>query len=439
MSDTTGSVAFEPGPVGPFPTLWAASSGAIFAACGRALRNLESGSIRLTLPSGASRTFVGRTAGPDAHIRMRNSGLFWKSLRRGTIGFADSYVAGDWDTPDLRQVFRFFVDNKSALVQGGRGLFRVRRRDTSYHNARDNSRSGSRRNISEHYDLGNRFYEIWLDETMTYSSAMFPNDPGVGASGLRFDDAGRLADLPSAAMLARAQAAKYDAIIDALQLDAGARVLEIGCGWGGFAEHAARERGLVVDGITISMEQQKFAADRLVEARVADRATTRIVDYRDTDGTYDGIASIEMIEAVGAEHWETYFATLRDRLRPGGRAAIQAITIESALFETYRRSPDFIQRYIFPGGMLPTVDIMKEQIAAAGLELERITHFPDSYAQTLLTWRERFHARWDEIAKLGFDDRFRRLWDYYLVYCATGFEKRTIDVGIYQIVKPEES
>jgi len=386
----------------------------IFAGCERALRRLKRGSVELILPCGGRRVFHSGADGVHARIKLRNFGVFWKSLRRGTVGFAESYIEGDFETPNLADVFRFFLDNKPDLEEAGRGWFKVRRRDKRFHKRRRNSVSGAKRNIVDHYDLGNAFYAQWLDETMTYSSAYFT--------------------APEQS-LADAQRAKYDKVLEALGNSSEGRILEIGCGWGGFAERAGH-RGAQVDGITISDAQLDFARRRMDAAGLSNICRIEHQDYRHTNGQYDGIVSIEMIEAVGEEHWPRYFQTIYDRLRRGGHAVLQCITIAEDFYETYRRQVDFIQRYIFPGGMLPSQSIIGKEARRAGLELDGVETFGESYARTLWTWRDNFHARWPTIRELGFDERFKRLWDYYLTYCAVGFERGTIDVGLYKLTKP---
>ena len=314
------------------------------------------------------------------------------------------YCAGAYEPMSARRphlgVLETIVD-----VNLGAGLFRLWERLRHCLNA--NSCKGSRRNIAHHYDLGNAFYGLWLDETMTYSSALFRS--------------GRES-------LADAQQNKYAAICDRLAPAPGDRVLEIGCGWGGFAEYAIRERGVRVTGLTISREQHDYARRRLFEAGLAERAEIVLRDYREERGTYDAIASIEMIEAVGEKYWPVYFSTLHERLRPNGVAALQAITISDRLFPQYRTSADFLQKYIFPGGMLPSPAALHDRSAAAGLKTIGTEAFADSYSRTLRTWRHQFNARWDRIAALGFDDRFRRMWNFYLAASAAGFASGATDV-----------
>jgi cyclopropane-fatty-acyl-phospholipid synthase len=272
---------------------------------------------------------------------------------------------------------------------------------------KSNSQTQAKKNISAHYDLGNTFYGRWLDPTMTYSSAIFDSPA---------DD------------LAAAQTRKYARICDGIGAVPGGHLLEIGCGWGGFAEYAARERGLKVTGLTISREQHDYAKKRIFDAGLAERVDIVMRDYRDEHGRYDGVASIEMFEAVGEKYWPVYFDTVRDRLKPGAQATIQVITVDERLFPVYRKSVDFIQKYIFPGGMLPSPGELRRQAGAAGLETLGSVEFGPSYSDTLRRWRRSFEARWDEIAPLGFDDRFRRMWNFYLASCAACFMAGTTDV-----------
>lgn len=383
----------------------------LLAVVNRAVAGELNGRMHITLPSGHGRTLG--TSGDTAGVWFKTVSSVMACVQRGTLGFAEGVIDGDIEVSDLGAVFRFFIDNRAALNRAGRGLFQVRAADKSYHADRNNSRDGSRRNISEHYDLGNDFYALWLDPGMAYSSGIY---------------------LAPDATLDDAQACKYNAVLRALDIQPGERVLEIGCGWGGFVE-AAADAGAEVRAITISQRQLAYTKNRLATRGQGDRAEAVFEDYRDTTGTFDKIASIEMIEAVGAEHWSTYFETICDRLRSGGSAVIQAITIREDSFADYMAKPDFIQRYIFPGGVLPTKTHLKDHAAAAGLSFEMVTTFGASYARTLGEWRRRFHAQWPQIEALGFDGRFRRLWDYYLTYCEAGFEKGVIDVGIYRFTR----
>ncbi len=380
--------------------------GQIIAAAGRRMMPRDlAGGITLTLPSGRKHRIGYARPGATCDLQLRNYRPVWAAMRRGAIGFAESFMAGDLESSDVTAVLRFYLQNRAELNEAAKPVFYKSAADRLFHMMRRNTRSGARRNISAHYDLGNEFYALWLDPTMSYSSAYF----GTGAQTLE-----------------AAQIAKYDLVLDALALNQPSSILEIGCGWGGFAEVAA-DRGHRVTGLTISREQLDYARRRLGE-----RADLRFQDYRDTPGQFDAIASIEMIEAVGEANWPTYFRVLHDRLKPGGAAAVQGITIHERLYEGYRRKADFIQRYIFPGGMLPTTEILARQAAEAGLSFETVTTFGQDYARTLAMWRERFEAAWASISALGFDERFRRRWLYYLCYCEAGFAENSIDVGVYR-------
>lgn len=384
----------------------------------RALSRLLSwepaGALLVELPSGERFRFGRPGVAADAVLRLRGYAMIAKVLRGGALGFAESYMDGDVDCPDLVALFRFFLRNREGFEASARRMRSGRLIDRLAHLARRNSRRGSRRNISEHYDLGNDFYRLWLDPSMLYSSGLY--GPGV-------------------ATLEEAQAEKLARILELLELSGGEDVLEIGCGWGAFALQAARAHGARVTGLTLSHEQLAHARAAADDHGLADNCDFRLQDYRDAGGRYDRIVSIEMIEAVGEAYWPTYFRVLAERLKSGGSAVIQAITIDESRFAHYRRSADFIQRYVFPGGMLPTPSIIAEQAAAAGLVLDHCECFGLSYAETLREWRERFEAAWPEIARLGFDEHFRRRWRYYLAYCEAGFLEGAIDVGFYRLRK----
>jgi len=374
------------------------------------LQRLERGSLSLTLPGG--RTIAFGRGQPRAAIRLANWNLFTAALKSGDIGFAQTYIAGDWQTDSLAAVLDVAVANRDALEDAIYGRWWGRLALRLRHLLNRNSRAGSRRNIHAHYDLGNSFYRLWLDPSMTYSSALFAGDP--------------------ARTLEQAQTAKYRRIIDELALPAGASVLEIGCGWGGFAELAARD-GLRVRGLTLSTEQLAYATRRIADAGLQANAGFRLQDYRDEAGRYDGIASIEMFEAVGEAYWPAYFDTLRRALAPGGRAVIQTITIADEFFERYRRGTDFIQQYVFPGGMLPSPSVFESHARRAGLRVTRRLAFGQDYARTLACWREAFVGRIDQVRALGFDRRFERIWEFYLAYCEAAFRHRSTDVVQYTL------
>ncbi len=386
----------------------------VVAAARRLLPANFKGTLELTLPSGRKEVLGTKGTGFDADLTLRNFKVIWASVRRGHLGFFDRYMAGDIESRDPTTFFRFYLQNQQGLDAASQGIFFSSFFDRLWHMGRDNTREGSKDNIAAHYDLGNAFYEQWLDETMSYSSAVFD---GSGNS------------------LEAAQRRKIEKVLEAAEVQKGKSVLEIGCGWGGVAE-AAGKLGAKLRGITLSAEQLAFAKARMARQKLDKRVELVFEDYRDTRGVFDAIASVEMIEAVGEAHWPVYFKTLFDRLKPGGVAAIQGITIREENFEGYRNSVDFIQRYIFPGGMLLTKQIIREQTQAAGLLFEKMDCFGQSYAQTLALWRDRFEAAWPRIAPLGFDERFRRMWNLYLSYCEAGFAEGIIDVGIYKLRKP---
>ena len=385
----------------------------VVGAGARLLAWQPSGSLMIEMPSGR-RVQFGQDRPCDAVLSLKNYRVIEKSIRRGTLGFADAYITGDVECSDLVSLFRFFVRNYPALQSSGRGLFRHSIVDRLRHLLRQNTRRGSRRNITEHYDLGNAFFQKWLDDELVYSSALFSE---------------------SATPLEEAQEAKLCTILRSLVIEPGMSLLEIGSGWGALAVRASRDHSARVTGITLSHEQRAFAQER-AEAEGLSDCCFKLQDYRDTEGHFDRLVSVEMIEAVGEERWPLYFRTIHDRLKPGGVATIQAITIAEDHFPAYRRKTDFIQRYIFPGGMLPTKTIITKLAGDAGLRFERIAEFGSSYARTLNAWRLRFEANWPEIAALGFDEEFRRKWRYYLAYCEAGFLDEVIDVGLYRLTRP---
>jgi len=378
----------------------------------RLLDRLSHGRLLLTLPDG-SRLAFGHGE-PVVAMRLRSWQPLVSALARGDVGFAESWIEGQWDCDSLIDVLDLTLANRRTLDEAiyGNGLARLV--DRLRHLLRRNSRSGSRRNIHAHYDLGNAFYRLWLDDTMTYSSALFGGD----------------AELP----LAKAQDAKYRRILEQLALPAGSRVLEIGCGWGAFAERAARA-GLRLKGLTLSTEQLAFARERLAASGLADIARCELQDYRDERACYDGIVSIEMFEAVGQAYWPRYFETVARSLAPGGRAVIQTIVIDDPLFERYRRGTDFIQQYVFPGGMLPSPSAFTEAAARAGLRVVDRFAFGQDYARTLAQWRETFMARLEAVRAQGFDERFIRTWEFYLAYCEAAFRDGSTDVVQFTLAR----
>lgn len=380
----------------------------------RWFRRLAVGSLSVRSPDGRLAEYRGAQPGPAATLIIRDLNVVNRMLAAGDVGFAEAYMAGEWETTDLRALLTLGALNGDALASAldkslaGRVLARVR------HALRTNSRRGSRRNIAAHYDLGNAFYAQWLDESMTYSSALFAD---------------------AAEPMPEAQRRKYLRLADQLDLQPGETVLEIGCGWGGFAEIAASDYGCHVVALTLSREQAAFARERMRRAGLEDRVEIRLQDYRDVTETFDKVASIEMFEAVGEAYWATYLTALRDRLKPGGRAALQIITMDDAAFPAYRANPDFIQRYIFPGGMLPSPSAFAAAVDDAGLTIVDTLFFGLSYAETLRRWDRDFVDAWPAIRDQGFDERFRRMWRYYLCYCEVGFDIGRIDVGHFTIVR----
>ena len=379
------------------------------------LERLRHGTLSVRLPDGSTQRFG--SGDKHAAITLHNWNLCGAVLARGDIGLAESYLEGDWTTPDLPDLLHLLVRNRRELedmVYGswfGRLVYRAR------HLLNRNSRSGSRRNIHAHYDLGNAFYSLWLDETMNYSAALFEGD--------------------TAQPLARAQQAKVHRALAMAKVQPGDRVLEIGCGWGALAEAAVCDFGARLTGVTLSTEQLAYARQRLASAGATGRAELRLQDYRDiADGPFDAICSIEMVEAVGREYWPTYFGKLHGLLKPGGRACIQTIVIDDALWPRYIQGTDFIQQHIFPGGCLPCPGEFRRQADAAGLEVMEAFGFGRDYAQTLRIWRERFLAQQPAVAALGFDERFIRLWDFYLAYCEAAFDCQDIDVVQYTLRRP---
>jgi cyclopropane-fatty-acyl-phospholipid synthase len=372
------------------------------------LARLRHGHLRVTGPGGQAFSFPGALPGPDVTLVLADWAVCGDILRNGDIGFAQTYVDGRWSTPDLPALITLAALNHAALeaaVYGsvwGTLLYRLR------HLLRPNTRAGSRRNIHAHYDLGNDFYARWLDATMTYSSGLFAGDLTQS--------------------LEDAQLAKYEHILALVNPQPGARILEIGCGWGGFAEYAARTRRCRVHGITVSQQQLEYAQARMQRAGLAERVSLAFCDYRDVEGRFDHVVSIEMYEAVGEHYWPAYFGAIAQRLAPGGRAVLQAITIAERLFERYRRGTDFIQQYIFPGGMLASPAVIAAQAQRAGLAVRSTQGFGADYAETLHRWSQRFNAAWQQLQHGAFDARFRRLWNFYLAYCEAGFRSGNTDV-----------
>jgi cyclopropane-fatty-acyl-phospholipid synthase len=370
------------------------------------------GTLMIELPSGERLLRRAALPGPEAIIKIAR----WRALRRlfarGDIGFAEGYLENDWTTPDLIALFNWAHANEAALAPAWRGSALERLADRLRHVWRANTKRGSRRNIAAHHDLGNAFYAAWLDSSLSYSSAIFESPKQS---------------------LEDAQAAKISRAIELLEIERGCSVLEIGCGWGALAVRLTTKHDCRVTGLTLSREQHAIAAARIEAAGGADKSEIIIRDYRDVTETFDRIVSIEMFEAAGEEYWPLYFNKLRDCLRPGGVAVLQVISIEEERFADYQRRPDFIQRYIFPGGMLPTVGHLHSLARNAGLTLDHEEHFGQSYARTLAIWRAHFLKAWPSMAGAVGTERFRNMWDYYLAYCEVGFRTGALDVGLYRL------
>ncbi|MFT4961583.1 MAG: cyclopropane-fatty-acyl-phospholipid synthase [Paracoccaceae bacterium] len=368
---------------------------------------LQNGRLDFILPDGRVFRAKGRAPGHCAEIHVKHPETFTRLVREGDLGFSDAYLDGWWTTPDLLAFMDLIHAGNEAVYDGFPGMGVIRAYERMRFWLQRNHKEQARKNISHHYDLGNEFYALWLDDTMTYSSALF-------GTGLETTE--------------QAQIAKYASLIDQMGVQPGDHVLEIGCGWGGFAEYAAKERGLKVTGLTISKEQFNYAVKRIDKAGLSDFVTLKLLDYRDETGHYDGVASIEMFEAVGQKYWPVYFDAVHDRLKPGRKATLQIITVAQDRWEIYNTRVDFIQKYIFPGGMLPTSTALHQQAAKARLVVEHSFEFGHSYNLTLRRWHTTFNAKWDQIAELGFDDRFRRMWNYYLTSCAATFDNSMCDV-----------
>jgi cyclopropane-fatty-acyl-phospholipid synthase len=377
---------------------------------------IRAGCLTVRLPDGRKVRLDSGRPGPQAELLIKNYAFARRLLIGGEIGFGEGYLQGEWDSPKLETLIELMSVNRDVIEVALPGRLWKRAVTLIGHVLNRNTRAGARQNIKFHYDLGNAFYQTWLDRTMTYSSAVF--EPGDND-------------------LAAAQTRKYRLLAERAGIKPGENVLEIGCGWGGFAEFAGKELGCKVTGLTISKEQFDFATERMRKAGLEDRVTIAMRDYRDERGVFDRITSIEMFEAVGEGFWPGFFRQMRERLRPGGTAGLQVITIAEGLWPSYRRDVDFIRRYIFPGGMLPTASIMRSLGEKSGLPMLNEWAFRQDYAATLAQWRERFRAAWPKLKPLGFDERFRRMWEYYLSYCEGGFRGGSIDVRQMVFTRPE--
>jgi len=378
-------------------------------------QNIKAGRLDIILPDGRTFSASGAELGPIAILEVHNEELFARLIREGYVGFSEAYMDGWWSTPDLQSFMDLVNTDNDDMYNGYPGQRLVQMYEKLRFWLQRNHKSQARKNISYHYDLGNDFYGLWLDDTMTYSSALF----ATGQESLE-----------------AAQTAKYKQMVDEMGAQPGDHILEIGCGWGGFAEYAAKERGLKVTCLTISEQQFNFAVDRIKRAGLSDLVDFKLQDYRDEKGVYDGIASIEMFEAVGEKYWPVYFDKVKERLKPGKLATLQIITVADHRWDAYRNDVDFIQKYIFPGGMLPSPSVLRAEVTRAGLGVEKSVEFGQSYAITLKRWHETFNDKWEQISTMGFDDRFRRMWNYYLTSCAAAFETANCDVTQITVKRP---
>lgn len=372
---------------------------------------IKRGSLAIVLPNGSEHKVAGEKQGFDAKIKINKWRFFWRLFAEGEIGFGRAFMDDDWQSEDLATLLNFALDNEEELQALIRELPFIKIFHTIRHKLNANSKTGSRKNISYHYDIGNSFYKEWLDDSMTYSSAIFESNIS----------------------LKEAQTAKYQRIIDILQIGPNDRILEIGCGWGGFAEQAISQTGCHVTGLTLSTEQLDFAKARLDRLGLLQNSDLRLQDYRDCGGKFDKIVSIEMLEAVGEENWPIYFSKLQELLKPNGEALIQSILIENSRFDDYHNDTDFIQTYIFPGGMLPSANKINEISARYGFNMADEFFFGNDYDKTLMEWEKAFIAKWPKLKTMGFDDKFYRMWLYYLHYCGAGFRANRIDVGQFHL------
>ncbi|MAS87917.1 MAG: SAM-dependent methyltransferase [Micavibrio sp.] len=370
------------------------------------IAKIKIGTLDVILPDHKKLHFVGKEDGPKATLIIHNDRVARKFLTGGRLGFCEAYLDGDWSSPDITTFFELILLNTDSMNKALSGKAWYRLLSSFIHSLNKNSRKGSRKNIYQHYDIGNNFYKEWLDPSMTYSSALWKTGNET---------------------LEQAQLEKYKSLAKMLDIQPQHKVLEIGCGWGGFAEYVATHIGAEITCITISEEQYNYATNRIKNNGLDEKVKIVMKDYRDTKGFYDRIASIEMFEAVGEKYWPIYFETIHNRLKKGGKAGLQIITIDDNHFQEYRRSADYIQRYIFPGGMLPSINALKKQTSKANLTWDNYIAFGKDYAKTLNIWNKDFQAAWPKL-ETQFDTRFKRLWEQYLCYCEAGFKVGTIDV-----------
>ena len=370
------------------------------------LRTIKNGYLEITTYEGEVLKFGNPDHSLKANIKIKNPNFNYNLIRGGSIGFAESYMRGEFETDNLSDLIELTARNIQVIYKFS-GLLDLPIINFIKNKIIKNTKNRSKENIAKHYDLGNDFFSLWLDDTLTYSSAIFED---------------------TSKNLSVAQNNKYQKLIDLIKPSSGDKVLEIGCGWGGFAEYLGKKYDVKLDCITISKKQFEYAKERIYKCGLNEKVNIEIKDYRDLQGKYNSIASIEMIEAVGQNYLESYFKTIKHNLSSGGKAAIQAITIDDSLFDRYKNKQDFIQKYIFPGGFLPSEKFMKQLIKKHNLSLDKINTYSDDYAKTLNIWKSNFLNAWKNISPLGFDEAFKRMWEFYLSYCEAGFKSKNINL-----------
>mgnify|MGYP001292612738 CR=1 FL=1 len=375
---------------------------------------IKHGKVLVTYPSNQILSYSGSDKGITADIKLKNFKLFYKLFTKGSVGFAESYMDGDFETSNLSNLLFLAHQNESVFLKDKRSKLFLKYFIKLKHYLNENTKKNSVKNISYHYDLGNKFYKHWLDETMTYSSGIFDE---------------------TTENLDSAQIKKFEKIIEPMQLDYNSSLLEIGCGWGGFSTFLAKNLHIKVKAITISKEQFEYTKEKIFHEGLNEKISIEMRDYRDIDEKFTNIASIEMFEAVGKKYWEKYFDVVKNSLSNSGKAALQIITIDENRSYKYQHQPDFIQQYIFPGGMLPSKKELNEINQKLGLDFKEIKSFGLSYAKTLNLWNKQFQDSWQDLVKLGFNDRFKRMWEFYLAYCETGFISKSTDVSHFLINK----
>ena len=371
------------------------------------LKLIKNGSLNLTNYSKENIIFGELDNVIKADIKIVNPNFYFNILKGGSTGLAECYIRDEFTTSDLTSLIELTANNIDLTHRFSGILMNTFLKNIFKNLFLSNTRSKSKEYISKHYDLGNEFFSIWLDKTLTYSSAIY-NDPRDN--------------------LARAQVNKYNKLIEFIKPKTGDKILEIGCGWGGFAEHLTMSHDVKLDCITISKKQFEFAKKRIFKAGLNDKVDIKFLDYRDLKDNYDSVVTIEMIEAVGEKYLNKYFSTIKDNLKPSGIGAIQAIIIKDDLFDRYRKNEDFIQKYIFPGGFLPSLKLIKNYCKISGLELTNYNSYGSHYSNTLKEWRQNFTKSWSDISKQGFDDSFKKIWDFYFSYCEAGFKSKNIDL-----------